>query len=85
MANPTNFEAHLEEGIGRLQDGLDGFVGDTGTTLSGRLQGAGGVAQRGMGEILDTLRDVTADRPLFALFGASVLGFLASVFLRRRA
>lgn len=84
MTNPPNLEAHLEEGIGRLQDGLDGFVGDSGMPLSARMQGAGGAAQQGMGEICDSLRDVTADRPLMALLGASFLGFIVTAFLRRR-
>lgn len=84
MTNPSNLEAHLEEGVGRLQDGLDGFIGDSGTPLSGRMHNAGGMAQQGLGEICDTVRDFTADRPLVALLGASFVGFVASLFIRRR-
>ena len=80
MTNPPNLEAHLESGIGRLQDGLDGFAGEPG----GRIRGAGGMAQQGLGEICDTVRDFTADRPLCALLGASFLGFIVTLITRRR-
>ncbi|MCE2575030.1 hypothetical protein [Komagataeibacter sp. FNDCR2] len=84
MTNPPNLEAHLEAGIGRLQDGLDGFAGESGTPLSGRMRNAGGLAQQGLGEICDTVRDFTADRPLFALLGASFVGFVLTLISRRR-
>lgn len=85
MTDTPNLETHLEEGIGRLQDGLDGLAGDPGAPFSTRMQGAGGMAQQGLGDILDTVRDMTADRPLLALVGASLLGFVATLFMRRRA
>ena len=85
MTIPPNLESHLEEGVGRLQDGLDGLGGNSGAPFSARMQGAGSMAQQGMGDILDTVRDMTADRPLLALAGASFVGFVVTLFMRRRA
>ncbi|MDT8872745.1 hypothetical protein RAA17_20595 [Komagataeibacter rhaeticus] len=39
MTDIPNLETHLEEGIGRLQDGLDGFAGEPGAPFSARMQG----------------------------------------------
>ncbi|MBV1834291.1 hypothetical protein [Novacetimonas pomaceti] len=71
----NEFEAQLEEGVGRLQDGMSGLAGGNGPRV-------GGV--RGLGGVCDTVRDLTADRPLFALLGATIGAFVATMLWRRR-
>ena len=70
----NEFEAQLEEGVGRLQDDANGW-----SSGAPRVGGAGG-----LGGVCDTVRDLTADHPLFALLGASFVAFVATVMWRRR-
>ncbi|POF63377.1 hypothetical protein CFR73_05580 [Novacetimonas maltaceti] len=70
----NEFEAQLEEGVGRLQDDIDGWAAG-----APRVGGA-----KGLGGVCDTVRDLTADRPLFALLGASFAAFVATWLWRRR-
>ncbi|GBQ88491.1 hypothetical protein AA13595_2406 [Gluconacetobacter johannae DSM 13595] len=84
MVESENFEAKLEDGIGRVQDGLGGLFGDPELQLKGKARIVCAKSRRCCAEVGDTVRDLTVDQPLLALAVASVIGFLAALLWSRR-
>ncbi|MBB2189957.1 hypothetical protein HLH34_08240 [Gluconacetobacter azotocaptans] len=84
MVESENFETKLEEGIGRVQDGLGGLFGDPELQLKGKVRFVCAKSRHYCAEAGETVRDLTVDQPLLALAVASVIGFLAALLWSRR-
>lgn len=66
--NPNIAPHVLEEGIGSLQDGLAANLRQTGRRVLNK-------ANNVFAEILDTVRDLTADKPVVSIGVAATLGY----------
>ncbi|GBQ19236.1 hypothetical protein ACLRDC_16275 [Gluconacetobacter sacchari] len=78
------FEAKLEEGVGRLQDGLGGVLGDPAPRLTGQGRILRTRVRAACFAAGDAVRDLTVDQPLVAVVTAGMAGFaLAMAWVRR--
>ncbi|WP_342628253.1 hypothetical protein AAC691_20405 [Nguyenibacter vanlangensis] len=84
MASRTEFEAALDEDVGRVQDGLDGPLGDPGAPLKGAARTLCACACTAGKETGAAIRDLTVDQPVTALLVAALTGFLAALLWTRR-
>jgi len=84
MVDTNRIQGAAEDAVGKVQDGMGGLLGDGAAQLSGKAKQVSGQAQGYFGETLDSVRDVTGDRPLVALLVASAVGFVLGGLLARR-
>ncbi|GAA4485900.1 hypothetical protein [Gluconacetobacter asukensis] len=78
------FETKLEEGVGRLQDGLGGLVGDPALQVKGKGRVLCAKARSACFGASGAVRDLTVDQPLVAVVTAALAGFaLAMAWVRR--
>ena len=83
MVDENRVEGAFQNATGKIQDAAGGLLGDTDMQASGKINQASGQAQAYYGEALDTIRDVTADRPIVALAAAAGAGLLIGLLLGR--
>ena len=76
MSEEKKVEHMLEDGIGRVQDGADGLFGKTPEYDA--------LTPGGRSALAEAMRDVVIDQPLFALFTASLCGFIVGILLGRK-
>ncbi|MFT9409387.1 hypothetical protein [Acetobacter fabarum] len=76
MSDESKADFGLEDGIGNLQDGADGFFGKV-SSYDALNPGKRSTA-------VEALRDVVIDQPLLAVATAGVVGLIIGIFLRRR-
>ncbi|GBR09279.1 hypothetical protein GLI01_02680 [Gluconacetobacter liquefaciens] len=78
------FETKLEEGVGRLQDGLGGLLGDPVLQMKGKGYLLCAKARSAGFKAGDAVRDLTVDQPVVAVVTAGLAGFaLAMAWVRR--
>lgn len=83
MVDENRVEGTVKSATGKLQDAAGGVLGDNEMQGEGKFNQAAGDAQAYYGEALDTLRDVTADRPIVALAAAAGAGLVLGLLLGR--
>lgn len=78
------FEAKLEEGVGRVQDGLGGLLGDPVLQVKGKGRVLCAKARSAGFVVGEAARDLTLDQPLVALVTAGLAGFAVALAWVRR-
>ncbi|OWT77133.1 MULTISPECIES: CsbD family protein [unclassified Achromobacter] len=77
-------EGKAQKMAGRVQDAVGGLTGDAATQVEGKVRQAAGYAQESYGEALGTLRDKTAENPIWAVAIAAAAGYLLGTLSSRR-
>ncbi|MBE7212516.1 MAG: CsbD family protein [Gluconacetobacter diazotrophicus] len=80
----NRIEGAADDVVGKVQDGMGGLLGDTGTQAKGKANQFSGQAQEYYGEALDTIRDVAADQPFVVIAVAAGIGFVLGALFARR-
>lgn len=76
-------EGKAQKWAGKAQDAVGGLTGDTATQVEGKVRQAAGYAQETYGEALGTLRDKTAENPIWAVAIAAAAGYILGALSRR--
>jgi uncharacterized protein YjbJ (UPF0337 family) len=69
---------------GKLQDAAGGLTGDATTQMRGKINQAGGQAQKAYGHAVDEVKDFTHEQPFMALLVAMGVGVILGFVLGRR-
>ncbi|MDP9096037.1 MAG: CsbD family protein [Pseudomonadota bacterium] len=83
MVDENKVEGFARDIGGKLQDAAGGLTGDSGTQVRGKINQAAGQAQSMYGDVVDEVRDFTADQPLGALLAAVGVGVVIGFLLAR--
>lgn len=83
MVDENRIEGAVRKTIGKLEDTVGQFTGDTSTQAEGKARRAAGAVQGAYGETLDTARGlayeiskITKDQPILSVLVAGSIGFI---------
>ena len=84
MVDKNSVEGFARDLGGKVQDAVEGVMGDATTQLRGKANQAAGTAQELYGQAADEVKSYTANQPVGALLMAIGVGMTLGFFLGRR-
>jgi uncharacterized protein YjbJ (UPF0337 family) len=82
--NSERVEGTAKKGMGVLEEKIGDLVGDAKTQASGQARQIVGGLEATVGQVIDEVRDFTAEKPVAALLAAGGIGLILGMLMARR-